>query len=665
MNVAPLCPLPVGIMRWEAPAPALTLIVKMTLSLAEDEARLAAEQEPLSLDRPSTFGGEDELHCATDFVPGKARADLLLTGYAYADPPARVVPVRVGVGRHEKRFFALAGEEASAIPLVTSYLRADRYADAASVRVGARPTPHLDKLGERLDLTLFNAAPVDQQIDTVRSGSELVLEGLSPKAGLRRIQFPDERPRIYVRRARKLDEVKLRCDTLWIDTARAICTQTWRGSIPLLREVPEVITTLALPGEREDWADLLRRAAEVEHVRAVEVSDLRIQPAPAEPAAHRRVAVPTLTDRRGKPMALGFSQLGSARRSEPLPEEKTEVRPAPSSEKPRVVAASVPPEEATQVRTTPTIEPPRVVAPRPLPEEATQIRTTPTLESPRLKPAIVVPEEATQVRPAPVIEPPRATMASLDGERTATAFEIPIPARKGDALPFAPASANTAPPLPPANRPTAETMPAPFVLSDSRVLEGGRHRRAALHALGVDDGEDGWSPGAEAGGVARRDARHPAPPAGRSAHGGDDAGAVRPLGSRPGEDRRAALRAAGRGSGADRQSARGHPRDTVSSAGRSAHGADHAFRALRARVAEDGRRPAFRAGRRASGADRQSARGHPGSTLSPTGRPAHGGDDASALRAEGARRGAAVSGAGHVRSLSGAGDGRAPLQALC
>src|SRR5689334_7232943 len=97
MEVAAICPLPVGVVRWRSsPAsPALTVIVKGTFTLDRDgEMTLAPAQEPLSPSRPAMGG----LAYASDFVPYKPAADVVLTGHARAAEPARAIPARIRIG---------------------------------------------------------------------------------------------------------------------------------------------------------------------------------------------------------------------------------------------------------------------------------------------------------------------------------------------------------------------------------------------------------------------------------------------------------------------------------------------------------------------------------------------------------------------------------------
>jgi hypothetical protein len=116
-----------------------------------------------------------------------------------------------------------------------------------------RPMP------EDLDPAWFNAAPPDQQLDTIQPDEAIVLENLHrdhPRLSTRlpglapcaQIELPDAPP----------EKVRMRADTLWIDTDRAVCTVTWRAQIPLRRrdDAGRVVVTLeAMDRPEESAAD--------------------------------------------------------------------------------------------------------------------------------------------------------------------------------------------------------------------------------------------------------------------------------------------------------------------------------------------------------------------------------------------------------------------------
>jgi hypothetical protein len=91
MDVTALCPLAVGVVRWRAPEPSLTVVVKATYALDRDgQARLAAVQEPLRADRPDPRSGAGELARAFDFAPTKPGVDVFVVGHARAASVVRV-----------------------------------------------------------------------------------------------------------------------------------------------------------------------------------------------------------------------------------------------------------------------------------------------------------------------------------------------------------------------------------------------------------------------------------------------------------------------------------------------------------------------------------------------------------------------------------------------
>jgi len=81
------------------------------------------------------------------------------------------------------------------------------------------------------DFSFFNAAPTDQQIDLLRAGTPVELEHLHPEFPRLSTRLPALRPQVFYARpgAERTEEVALRCDSLWIDTDRAIATLSFRG----------------------------------------------------------------------------------------------------------------------------------------------------------------------------------------------------------------------------------------------------------------------------------------------------------------------------------------------------------------------------------------------------------------------------------------------------
>jgi hypothetical protein len=106
-------------------------------------------------------------------------------------------------------------------------------------RWNERPVP------DDIDAGYFNAAPGDQQVAEIRSGERVVLENLHADHARLVTSLSQVEPRAVVERAGGSAEVRLRCDTLWIDTDRGCCSLVWRGQVLLgaPREAGRVVVT--------------------------------------------------------------------------------------------------------------------------------------------------------------------------------------------------------------------------------------------------------------------------------------------------------------------------------------------------------------------------------------------------------------------------------------
>src|SRR4051812_8163032 len=110
--------LAVGVVRWRGPAHRLTVVVKAALSFAGAAGPVVPtllEAPPLALDRKSRHpsAGEGELDHASDFVPQRPGADLLLTGHARTPEPSAQIACSVRVGAFERRFTAMVSRPVS------------------------------------------------------------------------------------------------------------------------------------------------------------------------------------------------------------------------------------------------------------------------------------------------------------------------------------------------------------------------------------------------------------------------------------------------------------------------------------------------------------------------------------------------------------------------
>jgi hypothetical protein len=319
----------------------LTVICKATFDLLPGMSALAPEQDlPNETD---DYWNDDErrsLHAASDRVPFKRRADVVVIGHAYApgSVPVSSLVVRLVVGSVDKaievnadRAWTQEGQLREKAPFLKMPLRWERAAggpetsNPVGVRADARPdmygqvmVPNLQPPGsyvarlgepiapiglgpiapswparramlhrhagywnhrtwferplpEDIDAAFFNVAPADQQVDELRSDERLVLENLHAEHPRLVTSLPGLSPRAVVERfGAGAQAVRLRCDTLCIDTDRGVCSLVWRGQVPLSRaDEPGRVMISAEGGERVDT------------VATVEVGELR--PATALP----------------------------------------------------------------------------------------------------------------------------------------------------------------------------------------------------------------------------------------------------------------------------------------------------------------------------------------------------------------------------------------------
>lgn len=85
-----------------------------------------------------------------------------------------------------------------------------------------------------IDPAYFNAAPPDQQIQEIRSDERIVLENLHSAHARLVTNLQALVPHALVEREGGASEpLRMRCDTLTIDTDRGRCSLTWRAAVPL------------------------------------------------------------------------------------------------------------------------------------------------------------------------------------------------------------------------------------------------------------------------------------------------------------------------------------------------------------------------------------------------------------------------------------------------
>jgi hypothetical protein len=141
------------------------------------------------------------------------------------------------------------------------------YGIAHDPRGGAPP---LGPAPPRFDFAFFNAAPADQQLELLRPGTPIALDHLHPEHARLETRLPAIRPQVYrvpppdTPRAR-VEEIVLRCDSLWIDTDRNVAVMTWRGLADVGRGangVGRVIVAADPHGKKLRWEHVEKRLGE-------------------------------------------------------------------------------------------------------------------------------------------------------------------------------------------------------------------------------------------------------------------------------------------------------------------------------------------------------------------------------------------------------------------
>jgi len=321
VHTALLCPFTAGTSIWQAQDGAwtLTVCVRGTFSLVHGrEAVLADAQEPVVGDRYYKNGGGirgASLYAASEVVPYKPRADVLLVGSAFApeQTPVDALIARLVVEDLDKSIGVIGDrrwshgpdglEPGSPVPFRSMPLRYERAAraldnpvgfDLASApALGELALPNLEAVDDApdsghtlgfgpvspsaitrrsllqpdglawamegaqgpvprgFDFAFYNAAPRDQQIDLLRHSTTIVLENLHREHARFVAKLPHVRPRTFLVSpdAELSLEIALRCDTLWIDTDRALMTLSWRGLVGVGTAEAEGLDTLVVAAE--------------------------------------------------------------------------------------------------------------------------------------------------------------------------------------------------------------------------------------------------------------------------------------------------------------------------------------------------------------------------------------------------------------------------------
>lgn len=303
MEVASLCLLPVGVLPWNAPQPITTVIVKATFTMARDGvAVLADPQEPLGIDQPLA-DADDELYCASDFVPLKQAVDVLMVGHARAPAPTTMIPFALSVGHRRVSWVAVSDQPTVAIPLLQRHVRADVHDPTSARRLA--PAPHgvtswaRHTIPGQFDFSAFNAAIPKHRVSELMPGTTLVLEGLLPSSPVRAVQISSLAPYIFYvpgpdpASLRAGQRVPLVCDTLWIDVDRALFTLTWRGAVERATGAarPLLVATMRPADDPPGWTEIAAQLDGADWYEAASETDLAADPPTGPlPTEHDRIS---------------------------------------------------------------------------------------------------------------------------------------------------------------------------------------------------------------------------------------------------------------------------------------------------------------------------------------------------------------------------------------
>ncbi len=527
MRVEALSPIKTASLEWTSPngQSFATIVAKLTFDIHPTQIAPAAEQEEIVAS--DKYHDEDpgrSLFAPSDLVPYKARADVVVVGHAYAPnrEPVRVVRVRLAIRECDKalevfgdRAWGMDGEIREGPRFVKMPLRWERAAggpytpNPIGIRSDVQDSlgrilvpnlvvagKHLERRGEAIETAglgpvspswplrrplgdmaggkighaepaFYNCAPADQQLTDLPEDELLILENLHPSATTVSARLPGIRPRAFLERSEVGAEIPLRCDTLWIDTDRALLTLTWRGRIAYEKQAQDVLWVVTEHrGSQVSWATVVAARAAAASLGDLDPSSVTHVPTTKEPPLKAPEHLPFA----GQPKADGeahktfhsappawvgqspLAQLGAmTAQSSSYPAPPAPV--APSVAPPAPVASVAPP--------APSVAPP----PAPLvPQSTVSMQAVDALPPPA---APVPPAAPIPAPPAPVPAPPAPMPAP----------PAPMPARPAP-IAAAPTALQTDALHVIWFERSAEEGPAPDRASVSRALLGGKRAPA-------------------------------------------------------------------------------------------------------------------------------------------------------------------------------------------
>ncbi len=295
-----------------------TVIVKATLGLVRGGAMRVAAPAPILLgDQHHEASIDRSVAASADVSPYLPRAEVLLTGHAYAPSPSPFMPVRLSVvGARPlvdktlhvfgERMWLETEQTTAPVPFTRIPIRYERAArgpvefEENPVGLPAQPglpvfnvvdpsdraspagfgpiAPHwparrrllrgLDPatidaprptIPDTFAWSFFHAAPPDQRCTFFEGTEWVVLEGMHPDHARIESQLPGARAqaRVYGVDSTGHREVNLVADTLWLDPDHSIACVVWRGNFEVESDAAlqsaQVFAGLELPGRPIPW----------------------------------------------------------------------------------------------------------------------------------------------------------------------------------------------------------------------------------------------------------------------------------------------------------------------------------------------------------------------------------------------------------------------------
>ena len=330
-------------------------------------------------------------------------------------------------------------------------------------------------LSQGFDLAFFQAALPDQQVDEIRADERIILEHLLQEHPRLVTRLPGLRPRAFaeIADATSPQDIAMKADTLWIDTDKAICSVTWRGTIALRTPEPRgrVLVSLEEAGKQLSYASVAKLAKSwnpetVELVGAPQGASVPFAGAPAIPV----INLPA------RPQAPPVHMSAPASTWEDVTECVTQpvlsraplpfVAPDPQRPAPFSVSSGPAPAKPSSPSSggddevTRWIERPQAQTPKPLPFEAPRAAGTaagtapPSVPKP---PALIPPAPPSAPKPPPFVPPPSPAAASSATPESPFARSR-SEAREGSAVPPSPSPSA---PREPGEAPIWNRYPAP------------------------------------------------------------------------------------------------------------------------------------------------------------------------------------------------------------